>query len=246
MGTILAVTGDMGFIKINSQSNVNGEWIIFPANKFDNLIQPFETDEDEGINSLSWYLSQTPWLRGEYDYLKMRKYTAGQYRCSYANDRLSGIFKDEQSLHAHYNAMEIKFKLIEDDLFEEVLQKINRNPTILNQVWQRNRKVDLDLFQELQEIIIAAARNDQNFSAKTTHINNGFDFNFEFYSGRNDKVGRIFDAFWKATGDKGNKLLFSFRLSDLIDISTHDGGKFTINTKVGKCSFPWSVIVDFD
>lgn len=236
MGSKLAVAGDLGFFFAGSKSSTYGEWSIFPAYKFDNLINQFKLHGDEGLD---WYLAQTPWLMGEYDYLQIPRYTSGRYRSSFNNDFYHPSFRDAQSLKSHYKTMEDKFKLVEAKLLDEVIDGINTSKNILHQTWLRDKKIDLDLFQELQDMLFIAAANDVNFSHTIIPVNDGYDFNFEFHSGRNTRTGRFIDSFWKATGNmKKNSLLFSFRLSDITEISTVNGRRFEIKTNVGNYCFP--------
>jgi hypothetical protein len=230
MGKLVTIFGDMGFIYLN-EKNANAlnsleGWVIFPSNQFSS-IKSFFKEDVTWTEGFYWYLGESQWSSPAYKNIG----------CSYERTvRMHPFFKNEKSFKELYEKSVIKFKNREIELWEEIINAINSNPKLLEQEWNNQESSN---FAEFNEIINIAKLNDSKFEVKFTNLNNSTDVSIDFFHEEKSKVGKFFKGFDNLINRKGVKPKFSFRLSEILKISTVDGQVFRIQTKVGDYRFPW-------
>jgi len=227
MGKIVTVFGDIGFIYINEKNalalQIKKGWVLFPSNQFSS-IKSFFKEEVNWTEGFYWYLGESQWRSSTYQNIK----------CSYDRTvRMHPFFENEKSFSNFYEKSAIKFKDREIELWEEIVNAIDKNPKLLKQKW------DCQTFSEFNEIINVAKLNDPKFEVKLTKLNKSDDMSVDFFHGAKSKLGKFFAKLDNLINSEDDKPKFSFRLSDLILISTNDGQVFDIQTRVGDYAFPY-------
>ena len=228
MGKLVVIFGDMGFTKIGKDSNHglrhNNTFILFPANQF-NLIKSIFKDEDNSNVSygknFSCYLSYAKWSSP----------TCREIKCSYERNAHIPHFSDNEL----FEKLSLKFTQRELELHKELVNAFNSNPGLLEQKWEKQNIS----FAEFAEILNVAKLNDPKFEVKLTKLNQSDDMSVDFFHGAKSKVGKFLAKLDNFVNLKDVKPKFSFRLSDLILISTNDGQVFNIQTRVGDYAFPY-------
>lgn len=227
MGKIVSVFGDIGLIYINEKTatalQLKKGWVLFPSNQFSS-IKSFFKEEVNWTEGFYWYLGESQWSSSTYQNVK----------CSYDRTvRMYPFFENEKSFNDFYEKSAINFKDREIELWEEIVNVIHRNPKLLEQKWNNQTPF------EFNEIINVAKLNDPKFEVKLIKLNQSDDISVDFFHSAKSKVGKFLTKLDNFINLKDVKPKFSFRLSDLILISTNDGQVFNIQTKVGDYAFPY-------
>jgi|LakMenE01Jun11ns_1017448.scaffolds.fasta_scaffold9646038_1 hypothetical protein len=235
MGKIVTVIGNIGFLYLAQDNikNLNNKrgWIVFPANKFEEITSIFEK-ETNPFEDFYWYLGTSPLNNEIYHFYDLGESSRNMEHisCSYKKNGRMPFFESEEKFKSHFEKSSIKFNKKEIELWEKVMNKILISPDILKQSFNQS---------ELIELINIAKDNDSKFQLKVLRINNTNDSTFEFFHKPNGKLKGFFDGLTNLINKDEKRPKFSFRLTDLNEISTNDGQVFEVRTTVGNYFFPW-------